>query len=109
MTHHVGEFQQFDRERQLERRLRTHGVSPLYGLTTCAERREHAREAILLHALADVICGRNVAGKPVTYRQTFEITYGEALVSARAPAVQTSAPAGPKPASSDTHHQGKLL
>jgi hypothetical protein len=96
------ELQQLDAEMRLEHRLKDHGVQPLYGVSTTAQRRAAARAAILVHGLAAVVCFKDA--KPITYAEAFELTYGEPLVPtappAEAPSVQMSA---------TDNHQGKLL
>lgn len=68
-------------EQWLAKRLTRHGVlvDPFTGVTDTAIRKQRIRDAIAKFDVAQVICGRNQAGKPMTYAQAFEKLYGEKL------------------------------
>lgn len=67
-----------DREMLIAHRLRQHGINVFDGTTTPEIRRERARKAIVDAGLSAVIMGRK-GGKPVTYGEYFQMTFGEAL------------------------------
>lgn len=71
-------FADLDREMWLWKRLREHGAAIFDGVTDRQMRKERAREAIN-QVGALVVAGRGKDRKPMTYKDLYEIVYGEAL------------------------------
>lgn len=70
---------QLDREARLIARLGEHGRHIQDGITDFWVRCERVREVIVVNGLGPVIAFRGDDGKPLTYREAFELVYGEPL------------------------------
>jgi hypothetical protein len=79
MSQYAMDFQSFDAETYLVRRLKEHGHAIFTGVSDPEIRRERIRTAILDAGLDCTLVGKNLAGKTETYADLFGRIYAEPL------------------------------